>query len=111
MNPYARYDICCTAMLFSLTKQGDMTHQYEWRDSFMKVTWPMHHRLAPITKHGGMTQEDMRHDAFMRATWLIPHQKLLGDGLSTPITPFSLICTISSELSVILDSYQNSPRS
>jgi len=32
-----------------------------------------------------------------------PHQKLLGDGLSTPITPFSLICTISSELSVILD--------
>jgi len=33
----------------------------------------------------------------------VPHQKLLGDGLSTPITPFSLICTISSELSVILD--------
>jgi len=32
-----------------------------------------------------------------------PHQKLLGDGLSTPITPFSLICTISSELSVLLD--------
>jgi len=30
----------------------------------------------------------------------IPHQKLLGDGLSTPLTPFSLICTISSELSV-----------
>ena len=36
-----------------------------------------------------------------RAHW--PHQKLLGDGLSTPITPFSLICTISSELSVLLD--------
>jgi len=33
----------------------------------------------------------------------ILHQKLLGDGLSTPITPFSLLCTISSELSVILD--------
>ena len=40
-----------------------------------------------------------------------PHQKLLGDGLSTPITPFSLICTISSELSVILDEYQNRPGS
>ena len=32
-----------------------------------------------------------------------PHQKLLGDGLSTPITLLSLICTISSELSVISD--------
>ena len=41
----------------------------------------------------------------------IPHQKLLRDGLSTPITPYSLICTISSELSAILDQYQNRPRS
>jgi len=32
----------------------------------------------------------------------MPHQMLLRDGLSTPITPFSLICTISSELSVML---------
>jgi len=36
-------------------------------------------------------------------TDLIPHQKLLRAWLSTPITPFILICTISSELSVILD--------
>ena len=41
------------------------------------------------------------HGLATRAHW--PHQKLLGDGLSTPITPFSLICTISSELSVLLD--------
>jgi len=33
----------------------------------------------------------------------MPHPKLLGDGLPTPITPFSLIFTISSELSIILD--------
>jgi len=39
-----------------------------------------------------------------------PHRKLLGDGLSTPITPFGLICTISSEPSFILDLYQYSPR-
>ena len=31
--------------------------------------------------------------------------------LSIPITPFSLICTISSEQSVTLDSFQNHPRS
>ena len=36
-------------------------------------------------------------------TDLIPHQKLLRAWLSTPISPFILICTISSELSVILD--------
>jgi len=31
------------------------------------------------------------------------HQKLLGGGFSTPAPPFSLICTISSELNGIMD--------
>ena len=43
--------------------------------------------------------------------FMLPHHKLLGDKRSTPTTPFSLICTIRSELSVILDKYQNRPRS
>jgi len=40
---------------------------------------------------------------------IVPHQKLLGDGLSTLITPFSLICTISSQPSVFWMSTRTAP--
>jgi len=37
----------------------------------------------------------------------MPHQKLRGGGISTPKTPFRLICTTKSEPSVKLDLYYN----
>ena len=43
--------------------------------------------------------------------WADPPEKLLGGGLSTPVPPFCLFCTIISNKTCILDWYQNCPRS
>ena len=44
----------------------------------------------------------------MFAIWSTP-EKLLGGGLSTPVPPFCLFCTIISNKTCILDLYQNMP--
>jgi len=43
-------------------------------------------------------------------TRVLPPEKLLGDGLSTPVPFFCLICTIISNKTGIFDWYQNTPQ-
>ena len=60
--------------------------------------------------HASIHTNTSTHTHTKKILWIVfsvyslwSHQKLLGNGLSTPITPFSLICTICSKLSIILD--------
>jgi len=82
-----------------LTHLRDTNHPYVWHD------W------ASMRKSPAECICDTWLPLVAMGSYVWPHQKLLEDGLSTLITIFSLICTISSELSVIFDLHQNRPRS